>query len=58
MPLEATVQGAPAEIGNGIPQSAQHVVQRQQRVLAERHRVWLPRPASTPCSSEPSVRSV
>ena len=37
MPLEATVQGAPAEIGNGIPQAAQHVVQRQQRLLAERH---------------------
>jgi hypothetical protein len=37
MPLEATVQGAPAEIGNGIPQAAQHVVQREQRLLAERH---------------------
>ena len=35
--LEAALQGAPAEVGDGIPQAAQHVVQRQQRLLAEGH---------------------
>ena len=37
MALEAAVQGAAAEVGNGIPQAARHVVQRQQRFLPERH---------------------
>ena len=37
MALEAAVQGAAAEVGDGVLQAAQHVVQRQQRLLPERH---------------------
>src|SRR3546814_12558946 len=35
MPLQAAVQGAAAEVGDGVPQAAQHVVQWKQRLLAE-----------------------
>lgn len=34
MVLEAAVQGATAEVGDGITQATEHVVQRQQRLLA------------------------
>jgi hypothetical protein len=37
MALEAAVQCATAEVGDGIPQATAHVVQRQQRLLAEGH---------------------
>ena len=36
MALEAAMQRAVAEVGNGVLQAAQQVVQRQQRLLAER----------------------
>jgi hypothetical protein len=37
MTVEAAMQGATAEVGDGVPQAAQHVVQRQQCFLPERH---------------------
>jgi hypothetical protein len=35
--LEAAVQGAAADVGDGVSQTAEYVVQRQQRLLPERH---------------------
>src|SRR4051812_4477997 len=35
MPLKAAVQGASAEIGDGIPQAAENVVQREERPATE-----------------------
>lgn len=35
--LEAAMQGAAAEVGDSVLQAAQHIVQRQQRLLPERH---------------------
>ena len=37
MALQAAVQGAAAEVGDGLPQATEHIVQRQQRLLAKRH---------------------
>lgn len=37
MALETAVKVVAAEVGDGVLEAAQHIVQRQQRFLAERH---------------------
>ena len=37
MALQAAVQRAATEVGDGVPQSTQHVIQWQQRLLPESH---------------------
>ena len=42
MALEAAVEGAAAELGDGVRHTAQHIIERQERLLARGHHDSLP----------------